>query len=275
MIDLHTHSTASDGSYSPRELVEEAVRLGLTALALTDHDTINGLREAESAALGTTLRFIRGIELSVSWEPGECHLLGLGLRQCSPSLNTAISKLNREREIRNLEIIELMREGGVEIAYEDIKRIAGKAVIGRPHFASFLVEKRVVRNRQQAFNLYLAKGRPFYAPKISLSLVESIQAIHDSGAMAVLAHPFSLYIAWGRLPALLAEWKDLGLDGIEAYHPTAKPGPCRRLEKLGQELGFIITAGSDFHGAYREGHKLGHGPGKMAIEERFLAGLPL
>lgn len=274
MIDLHAHSTASDGSLSPSHLIEEAAARGLSAIALTDHDTIAGIPEAAETAKRLGLRFIPGVELEIAWEPGEFHLLALGVDRPSADFKTALQMLAQGREERNRHIVELMRELGVEADYAEVEAYAAGKVVGRPHFASFLVERKVAKNRQQAFDRYLGKGRPFYAPKPALELERAIALIKESGGVAILAHPLSLYVAWGRLPALLADFKEKGLDGLEAWHPTAKVRACERLEALGRSLNLIVTGGSDFHGEARPDRKLGITAGGRKIDDRYLEGIP-
>jgi predicted metal-dependent phosphoesterase TrpH len=256
-FDLHTHSNASDGSLSPRELIRLAESQGLSAIALTDHDTIAGLDEARQEADQRKIRFIPGIEIEIRWEPGEFHLLGLGIEEPSPGFNEAISGLARIREARNREIIERMREFSIDVSYEDILALSGGHSVGRPHFAALLVQREIVKNPKQAFDRYLGKGKPFYVPKEGLDFPYAAAIIKESGGIAVLAHPMSLYVAWGRLPDFVKNLKAQGLDGIEAWHPTAKLRSCRRLHELGKSLGLVITAGSDFHGQSRPERKLG------------------
>jgi predicted metal-dependent phosphoesterase TrpH len=285
MIDLHTHSSASDGDLKPAQLVEKAAGLGLSALALTDHDTISGLPEAKKAAQVLGIRLIPGVELEIQTETpgtdgilpvinGEFHLLGLGIDKPSPELTAALEHLAGARDRRNREMIERMRAAGIEADYEAVKAFAGGSIVGRPHFGAFLISRKVVKSQEQAFKRWLGKGRPFYVPKEGLEFEKAAGLIHDSGGIAVLAHPMSLYVAWGRMPGLFAVLQEKGLDGIEAWHPTAKPKACKRLEELGRSLGLYITAGSDFHGSARPDRKLGYTAGDRKIEDPFLEGIP-
>jgi predicted metal-dependent phosphoesterase TrpH len=277
MIDLHTHSTASDGSLSPQALVEEASRRGLTAIALTDHDTIKGLSEAQKTAEKSGLRFIPGIELQIEWNQesgGEFHLLGLGINRPSPAFLEAVAALAKSREKRNLEILERMHELSIDVTYEEIRAFSGGHSVGRPHFAALLVNRKIVKNREQAFRRYLGRGKPLYAPKAGLEFDKAVPLIKESGGIAVLAHPMSLFVAWGRLPELVKSLKERGLDGLEAWHPTAKVRACKRLEDLGRSLGLYITAGSDFHGEARPDRKLGITAGDKKIEDSVLEAIP-
>jgi predicted metal-dependent phosphoesterase TrpH len=277
MIDLHTHSTASDGSLSPSALMVEAARQGLSAIALTDHDTIDGLDEARDEAERQHISFIPGIELEINWgnsSGGEFHLLGLGLRAPSASFLAVIAELSRLREARNLEILECMHSLNIDAEYREIKALSGGHSVGRPHFAAFLVKQRIVKNTDQAFKHYLGKGKPFYVPKPGIDFEYAVSVIRESGGISVLAHPLSLYVSWGHLPDLVKNLKERGLEGIEAWHPLAPVRSCRRLEELGKSLGLFITAGSDFHGTIRADRTLGISAGRQKIDDRFLQAIP-
>ena len=286
MIDLHTHSSMSDGELNPAQLVEKAVVLGLNALALTDHDTISGLEEAKKASEALNICFIPGVELEIQTTSGEIpamsgefHLLGLGLNHYSEELQAALEYLFTAREMRNTEMLEKIRAAGIPVEYEEIKTLASqgavpdKKIIGRPHFGAFLISRKIVKNQEQAFSRWLGKGKPFYVPKAGLELSAAVRLIHQAGGAAVLAHPMSLYVSWGRMPGLLGFFKEAGIDGIEAWHPNTRVRDCKRLEELGLSLGFFITAGSDFHGKNRPERKLGYTAGGRKIEDKYLEGV--
>lgn len=271
MIDLHTHSSASDGSFSPAELILYAADKGISSLALTDHDTLTGLDEASKAASEAGIGFIPGIELNIEWPKGEFHLLGLGLTRPDVSLYSLIDILKENRKKRNEEIIGKLKNIGIDTSRQELEELFRTEVIGRPHIAEYLVRCKKVKNRQQAFDLYLAQGRPCYADFRGLDLKDAVAAIKKSGGLPVLAHPMSLYVAWGKLPDLLRELFQMGIEGIEAWHPGARVGECKRLEETGRQIGFFITAGSDFHGEkVRPDRKIGKTAGQRPIEERFL-----
>jgi predicted metal-dependent phosphoesterase TrpH len=281
MIDLHTHSSASDGEFSPAALVQEAAKQGLSAIALTDHDTIKGLDMARNEAAVAGIRLIPGIEIEISRSlsgggtiQGEFHLLGLGIRHPSPAFIAAVDELFRLREARNQEILDRMSELSIDASYADIRAFAGGYSVGRPHFAAFLVQRKIVKNVEQAFSLYLGQGKPLYVPKAGLEFDQAAALIRESGGIPVLAHPMSLYVSWGRLPAFVENLKERGLMGIEAWHPTAKVRSCRRLEELGKTLGLYITAGSDFHGKFRSDRRLGITAGNRKIEDTVLEAIP-
>jgi len=296
MVDLHTHSNISDGDFSPDFLVKEAIGQGLRALALTDHDTINGLESAKKAAelyskKGEKFQFIPGIEININWAGnksavgapglgpgGEFHLLGLGINSPSPAFITAVNELARRREIRNREMLDRMHELSMEATWEELVAVAGgghnSGTLGRPHFAALLIKKKIVKNIDQAFSRYLGVGKPLYIPKEGLIFEEAVALIRESGGISVLAHPISLYISWGRLPDLVKILKDMGLSGLEAWHPTAKPGSCRRLEALAHSLGLYVTEGSDFHGSIRPDRRLGHSGKGRKINDAVLEVIP-
>jgi predicted metal-dependent phosphoesterase TrpH len=306
MVDFHTHSNISDGDLSPAILVKEAVRQGLSALALTDHDTIKGLESAKVTAKEENFHFIPGIEVNINWTKGkpehnvpysvsglgpdgEFHLLGLGINSPTPAFISAVEGLARRREIRNREILDRMVElsiispNGQEAAWNELLSIAGGASmaskesghsLGRPHFAALLIKLKIVKNVNQAFARYLGVGKLLYVPKDGLIFEEAVALIRESGGIPILAHPISLFVAWGHLPALIKMLKTMGLMGLEAWHPTAKPGSCRRLEALAKSLGLYITEGSDFHGSIRPDRRLGYSSRGRKIDDALLEAIP-
>lgn len=270
MIDLHVHTTASDGQYTPSQIIQKASEKNLKAIAITDHDTFAGLQEAqlEGKKLGVTV--VPGIELNISFPTGEFHLLGLGIKNPSESLKTIVDNMIKYRNERNLSIINKMNEDGVPITIEEMNTDFPNTVIGRPHFAAELVKHGIVKTRQQAFDQYLGRGRKWYTPRICTNLDEAIVAIKESEGVSVIAHPMSLYLSWGKLPDFLQDCFDKGVVGIEAFHPGARVTECLRLEELGRKIGFIITAGSDFHGEkIRADRKLGHTCGNKKIDDKY------
>ena len=268
MIDLHVHTTASDGQYTPAQIIEKAAEKNITTIAITDHDTVAGLEEGAAAAKKHGITFVPGVELNISYPTGEFHLLGLGFKQISPSLNEILDNLVKNRELRNVQIIEKMREAGVDITLDEMIADFPDTVLGRPHFAAELVKKKVVKTRQQAFDRYLAKGRSWYVARVGSNLDEAIVAIKESGGVPVIAHPMSLYLSWGKLPDALQNFYERGVMGLEAFHPGARVTECLRLEELAQKIGYFVTAGSDFHGEKIRGdRKLGYTCGGRKIED--------
>lgn len=269
MIDLHTHSRASDGSYTPSDLVAHAAERGISVLALTDHDSVAGNAEAAAAAVNAGIRFLPGIELDIEWKPGECHLLGLDLKEVRPELVSLLVRLNDDRRNRNTEIADRMRSSGIDIDLERVEALAAGGTVGRPHFAQYLVETKVVKNRQQAFDRYLAKNRPYFIDRKSINLDEGIAAVRASGGVPILAHPMSLYVSWGHLAEVITGFRDRGIVGLEAWHPAARVVECQRLEDLAHSLGMCVTAGSDFHGAARPDRKIGKTADRRDIADKY------
>jgi predicted metal-dependent phosphoesterase TrpH len=244
--DLHSHSTASDGVLSPSNLVDYACEHGVTTLALTDHDTLDGLDEGAARALDKGIRFIPGIELTGTCVTGTLHILGLSIQDRAP-LETLVLTQQEERLKRNNKIIAVMQAAGVEVTLEAVERVANTKSLGRPHFADYLVHQGIVKTRQAAFDKYLGRGKPWYFEHVGVDPKDAIQAILASGAVPILAHPLSLYLSWGKLPGAIDELCSFGLAGLEAWHPSAREKDCRRLETLAREKGLLVTAGSDFH----------------------------
>ncbi|MCR5437417.1 MAG: PHP domain-containing protein [Treponema sp.] len=268
MIDLHVHTTASDGQYSPSEIIYKASEKKISTIAITDHDTVDGLKEAEKTAKKLDVNFVPGVELNINFPSGEFHLLGLGFKKISDSLKLIIDNLVKNRDIRNLQIIEKMNGDGVDISFEELKNDFPDTVIGRPHFAAELVKKGIVKTRQQAFDLYLARGRKWYADRVGSNLDEAVVAIKESGGVPVIAHPMSLYLSWGKMEDVFRDFYERGVAGLEAFHPGARVTECLRLEELAAKLGMIVTAGSDFHGEkIRADRKLGYTCGGRKIDD--------
>ncbi len=269
MIDLHTHSSESDGSLAPRELVGKAGELGLTAIALTDHDTIGGLDEAEAAAREAGIRLIPGIEIEVEYTGGEFHLLGLGIDGWRGEFSGTLKALQDDRHTRNQAMLGKMHEAGIDVEYREIEELAGGDIVGRPHFARALVNKGLAKDSDDAFQRFLKPGMPYYVKKRALTVKEAADLVHLAGGKAVIAHPLSLHLGWKILPERLAAYKELGIDGIEAFHSNATYRECKRLEAVAGELGILVTAGSDFHGDHIPFRKLGRTCEGRWIEERF------
>jgi 3',5'-nucleoside bisphosphate phosphatase len=270
MIDLHVHSTASDGTMTPTEVVREAAGHGLQAIALTDHDTIAGLQEAIEAGMAAGLEVIPGCELSVDAPRGELHILGLWVDPWSEVLTGALEDLRAKRHTRNEEIVRKLRSLGIPIAYDEVLEAAGGDSVGRPHIASVLVAKGVVGSMGSAFRSYLAAGRPGYVPKEKLTVGQALHLLRSDGATTVLAHPFSPGMDESELRPLLEELKGMGLDGVEAYyshHSERQTGFCLRLA-IGLDL--VVSGGSDFHGSVKPQVMLGRGTGSLSIPVRIL-----
>lgn len=257
--DLHTHSTASDGTSTPQELVDLARGAGVGLLALTDHDTVAGLDAAAEAARAAGIAFVDGVEISAEGAPGRCHLLGLGFDPGDAALRETLETISQARRTRNARMVERLNALGVPLTLEAVAAHAPPgANVGRPHFAAALVACGAVRDRDAAFRRYLADGAPAYVPRVSITPGEAIRRVHDAGGMCFLAHPMLVRLAShetleGRVKALAA----LGLDGIEVYYSGHTPSQEEKLRRLAERLGLEASGGSDFHGANKPGLRVG------------------
>ena len=241
-VDLHAHSTASDGAATPSALVAAARQVGLAAIALTDHDTIGGVREAVSAAAGTDLRVVPGVELSAVDASGETHVLGLHLCDFD-ALDARLAELRDMRRTRAERIVQRLNALGVRVTMDDVLEQAAGGAIGRPHVARALIANGWAADARTAFDRYLAAGRPAFVAKDRLSLADAIGMVHRAGGIAVLAHPGASATP-ERLKALAA----LGLDGVEVRHPSHDDAEVGRILALTERLGLVPSGGSDWHG---------------------------
>ena len=268
-IDLHTHTTHSDGSDTPEELVGKAARAGAVALAITDHDTGSGLAEGKRAARQLGVEFVDGIEISAEYLPGTMHLLGYCID--SAVIESDLVELKRARDQRNPQIATRLRELGMDIPYEEVQALAGGEMVGRPHFARLMMQKGYVRSIQDAFNSFLAKGAPAYVEKLRLSPENAIDLIHRAGGIAVLAHPYQLKLpSLDEVDNLVAELAGLGLDGIEAVYSRHSEEERGAYAEIARRHELLITGGSDYHGTYKPDLSLVTGKGDLDVPYRLL-----
>ncbi len=265
-IDLHIHSTASDGTLAPAEIVAMAKAAGLEALALTDHDTVQGLGEFMEAGRDHGIEVIPGVELSVRSDLGTMDILGYWVPTGPSGLTEALEYLNRQRAERNREIAARLRQQGLDVTYEEIAAKAAGGTIGRPHIAQVLQDKGYVKTLRDAFDRYLASGGKAYAPKVVLSPEKAVAMLKAEGATVCLAHP-KMYRKVGpaALEDFLARMKPQGLDGLEARYSEHSPEDTRAYENLAARLGLIVSGGSDFHGANKPHLRLGKGRGDLYV----------
>jgi predicted metal-dependent phosphoesterase TrpH len=242
-VDLHMHSTASDGSRSPAEVVRAAKRASLVAIALTDHDTVAGLAEAAVTGAELGVRIVNGVELSAVEGQTETHLLGLHLRDTA-ALEDGLGALREMRGRRAARIVALLQSQGVQVTLDDVLLQAGGGAIGRPHVARALVADGWATDVRDAFDRYLGAGRPAFVAKEQLGMRDAIAMVHAAGGLAVLAHPGPGGTR-ERIEALAA----LGLDGVEVKHPSHSPQDVARLRACVDQLGLVASGGSDWHGA--------------------------
>lgn len=246
-IDLHTHSTCSDGLLTPAALLALAARRKLAAISLTDHDTVAGLPEALTHGRITGVEVIPGIEISSSLDGVALHILGYGFNHGHPGLLAFIAELQQARHNRNQGIQERLHTLGISITSEELTRIAGDQA-GRPHFARLLAEKGRGKNAQEAFSLYLKRGGPAFVEHIKPRADEAIHHITEAGGLAILAHPACSDPGLEKIPALVAQLKDYGLAGIEVFYPTHSKKVCRFLQMLAAQHGLLLSGGTDYHG---------------------------
>ena len=275
MIDLHTHSTASDGSCSPERLVALAIDARLSALALTDHDTLAGIDEATREARGAGLCIIPGVEIEIASESGELHLLGLGLYGDRSGLEAALAAMREQRRGRNAKMIDKFQRAGIPVTLGELEHLAGGEIVSRAHFAHLLVKKRIVSSIDAAFSRFIGKGKEFYEPRNCLGLGEAAALIARAGGVAIIAHPVSLGIRGAALRQHCSACRDQGVSGIEAWHPNHSLKECMTLARLARGLGMIVTGGSDFHGDHMPQRRLGFTSGGRAIPDSLLDSLPL
>ncbi len=279
-IDLHTHSTASDGAMPPADLVALADRKRLAALALTDHDTIAGLSAAAKAAAAfSELIFIPGVEISAAFPNGTLHILGLGVDPNHDDLIQVLKRLRIARNQRNTKMIARLQQLGLDISMQEVLAYAGQnrtdepdQIISRVHMAEALRRKGLVQTAKQAFQKYLGPGTPGYIAKDRLSPAEAIGFIRRAGGVAALAHPVQLrYGNWAELERILRELIDLGLESIEAYHTDHTPDQTRHYLDLARRNDLLVVGGSDFHGSTKAEAKLGQPrvPVSCLTESRF------
>jgi predicted metal-dependent phosphoesterase TrpH len=271
-VDLHCHSTASDGTLSPEQVVLLARESNLSGLALTDHDTIGGVAAAAAEAAKLGIDFIPGIEISATppTPGGTLHILGYGVDPQSPVLHELTRQLLEGRDTRNPRIVARLQELGVAITMEEVEAEAGGNVVGRPHIAAILMRKGYVSSIKEAFNKYLAEGGLAYFDKERLSPPRALELIRKSGGLAVLAHPIQLRCENdAQLDRQVKDLVDLGLAGIEVYHSDHDAGWVEKCTRLAERYGLLRTGGSDFHGRNKAKIELGLANGRRVPRELF------
>jgi predicted metal-dependent phosphoesterase TrpH len=247
-IDLHIHTTASDSLLTPEEVVETARRVGLAAISITDHDTIDGYEAAKAKAEELEIELLPAVELSITYKGEDFHLLAYLIDCENPEFLKKINSFQNERRVRGEKMVEKLNELGIDLSMETVKNIAGKGSVGRPHLADALLKEEFVHTYEEAFARYIGYHAPAYVPKKFLTPKEGIDLIHLVRGVAVLAHPGTV-----RIQQAIYDFLDLGLDGIEAYHSKHDRETTKYYINLAQKLGLIYTGGSDCHG--RRGEK--------------------
>lgn len=267
-IDLHVHTTASDGTASPAEAVELAKAAGLSAIAITDHDTVSGYAEAAEAGKALGVEVIPGIEISTKYGRA-VHILGYYIDPDSDKLAPVLEWVVRDRDERNRKMAGLMAADGLPVSYEEMHRRFG-AVIGRPHFAEVLVELGLAKDVRDAFDRYVEKGQKYYLPRNFLSIERSIEIIREAGGIPVLAHPFQYKLDDAGLRELIEHCMESGLKGIECRYSGYSTEQSKYLGRLAEEYGLIKTGGSDFHGENKKHISIGTGTGALEVPYQYL-----
>jgi len=273
LIDLHTHSSFSDGEFTPREVVRQASAAGLDAVAVTDHDTVDGVPEALEAGQEFGVEVVPGCELSVNFEGRTMHMLGLWVRHSETgALRAALEGILGGREDRNRYMVEKLKSLGMDIDYQQLLDSA-QGTVGRPHMARILVEAGAVKSYEAAFRKYLGRQGLAYAPKPSLPLDEAVAALHAAQATTALAHPYLMGLSGRDLENLLRACRDRGVDALEAYYTDHSQARTREYLELARRLDLGVCGGSDFHGRAKPGVRLGSGRGTLAVPRDVLDGL--
>ncbi len=270
-IDLHSHSTASDGSMTPEAVIRRANTKNLSAIALTDHDCVDGLDAAIAEGSQQGIEVIPGLEISAEFNSGTMHILGFFIEYQTGPLKGQLDILQEARRQRNPKIIKNLQDLGLDITYDEVVAASGGGQVGRPHFARVLINKGYVKSIEEAFEKYLKKGAPGYMEKFRFSPKKSIEMIHQAGGVAVLAHPFTLGLASAEMEkSVIGDLVAAGLDGIEVYYSKNSPKNTKHYLKLCESFGLLPTGGSDFHGANKPDIDLGVGRGDLSVPSGLL-----
>ncbi len=270
MIDLHVHSTASDGTNTPTELVALAKEAGLSAFALTDHDTIQGLAEARRAAKTAGIELVPGIELSTDYNGSEVHILGYYFDEQNLGFLQKLNEFINSRDLRNEKMTVLLQKEGFDITMEELIKENPDSVITRAHFARYLVEHGMVKDRETVFSKYIGDDCRCYVPREKIDPFEAVRLIQLGGGVAFFAHPVLCHMNFDRLKRFIRDLKDCGLTGIEAIYSANSSGDERNLKQIAKDYNLLISGGSDYHGENKPYIKLGVGRGNLCIPDEIL-----
>lgn len=272
MVDFHTHSTYSDGSDTPVELVERARRRGLHAIALTDHDNAGGVSQFLEACRQNGISGLSGVELSIAVTEGSLHIVGLGIDPECPELRGALGNVLDGRAWRNRRILEKLAGLGYGLSWEEVAHHAGEEIVGRPHFALAMIDHGWVTSVQEAFDRFLGHGAPAYVDRYRLTPQDALRLIRLAGGVSIMAHPLTLSDVPARLDAEVEDLKSQGLDGIEAYYPSHSQEATIDLLRLARRHDLLISGGTDYHGLdVRPEADLGTGNGSFCVPDSVLA----
>ena len=270
-IDLHIHTTASDGTFTPTEIVAHAIKLKLKAIAIADHDTLAGSSEALNSGIPAALEFLTGVEISAAPPPfyhhaGSFHLLGYSINLDDTELNQTLEKLQLARKNRNPAIIDRLNELGIPIRLDEVREEAGDVQLGRPHIAQMMIRKGVVSSIDEAFDQFLGTDKPAYVDKYRVKCSKAINAIRGAGGIPVLAHPSLLeYESESQLDDLIGQLKQMGIQGVEVYYSQHTADQTRLFAELAQRHDLLMTGGTDFHGSIHPDIEMGTGKGNLFV----------
>ena len=266
-IDLHVHTTASDGTLSPKEVVELAANNDISVIAITDHDSVNGIKEAKDAARESKTEVVPGVEISCGYEGREIHVLGFFIDWNDQIFQERLHESKGGRDQRNDKMIALMRQDGIDISMEKLKFGKEDTVVNRAHFARFLKENGYVKSNEEAFKKYVGDGCKYYLEREYVPAETAIEWIHEAGGIAFLAHPYLYHLKEPQVKKLVKDFKEMGGDGLEAYHSSVNQGQVNLLREYAKENNLMVSGGTDFHGANKPYIHLGVGKGNMRLTE--------
>jgi predicted metal-dependent phosphoesterase TrpH len=269
-IDLHLHTTHSDGSCSTAEVLGFAKAAGVRALAITDHDIVAGIPEAMEIGSRVGIEVIPGVEISSRYGDSELHILGYCFDWQESLLLSRLKTLRDSRHQRNPMIIQKLTELGLDVTYDEVKQLAGTESVGRPHIARVLLNKKIVTSAKEAIDRYLAEGRPAFVPRQLPDPAEAVAWIREAGGIAVLAHPTWVRESIEGLSRLVGDLKTVGLGGMEVYYSTHNTKQTQEYLGLAKQFDLLVTGGSDFHGVTKPDIQVGIGRGELAVSEKLL-----
>lgn len=269
-VDLHVHSNKSDGSFTPKELVDYALSKGLCAFALTDHDTTDGLDEAISYANDKPIEVVPGIEFSTEYEGRDIHVLGLYIRYKDPVFKERIQNFVDSRIKRNEKMCKNLQEAGIDISYEKLLKTYPDAVITRAHYAAYLTDNGYVSSRADAFSKYVGDHCKYFVPREKVTPSQAVELILQAKGVPILAHPPLYHMGKDKLDTLVSTLKNAGLAGIEAIYSTYNNQDTRDMMDLAKKYDLLISGGSDFHGVNKPGLDMAVGYGKLFVPEELL-----
>lgn len=264
-VDLHTHSICSDGTFTPKELISYGKEKGLSAIALTDHDTLQGVDEALYYGDKYGVEVIPGIEVSTEYDNNELHIVGLFVNKDNAEFVAALNKLRADRENRNVEMVEKLNSIGVSIDYKNVLKRANGGVITRAHIAREIIDNGYATSNNEVFDRYIGKDKPAYIKRELMSWQDTLYLIEKSGGLSILAHPLLYKLSYKRLEMIVGDLANFGLAGIEAYYSSHSPAEVKYIKILADKNRLKLSGGSDFHGKNKPKLDLGIGYGELKV----------